>query len=225
MAALSSVAASRHRSVMSLYSDPSDPASHAVRLVFGEKAVHVHVEHVAPGTRPADLDALNPYPSVLTLVDRDLVLYQAQIILEYLDERYPHPPLLPVSPLARANNRLYRSRIYTGLYLPLDVLAGDVPRARRDEARVDLARSLESLNAIFSRTLYLMSDEFSLVECYLAPVLWRLPSVGVDLGPSLRHLARAARRLFERPAFDASLTPAERAMGGQLFPAVSSTAR
>ena len=104
------------RSVMTLYSDERDPASHAVRFVLAEKAINVDIVHVSADERPEDLIELNPYNDVLTLVDRDLVLYEPQIIMEYLDERFPHPPLMPVDPVARAQSRLFRFRIEKDVY-------------------------------------------------------------------------------------------------------------
>ena len=117
------------RSVMSLYSDASDPSSHAVRFVLAEKAINVEIRHVTAEDRPEDLNDLNPYNTILTLVDRELVLYEAQIIMEYLDERFPHPPLMPVDPVTRASNRLYRYRIQRDIYALVEELESGRARA------------------------------------------------------------------------------------------------
>ena len=120
MKELDSALLANRRSVMSLYSDPTDPSSHAVRFVLAEKAINVEIHHVTMDDKPEDLNDLNPYSAILTLVDRDLVLYEPQIIMEYLDERFPHPPLMPVDPVARASNRLYRYRVQRDFYALVD---------------------------------------------------------------------------------------------------------
>ena len=127
---LDSALLANRRSVMSLYSDPTDPASHAVRFVLAEKAINVEIHQVTMENKPEDLNDLNPYSAILTLVDRDLVLYEPQIIMEYLDERFPHPPLMPVDPVARASNRLYRYRLQRDFYALVD----DVESADRGVA-------------------------------------------------------------------------------------------
>lgn len=199
------------RSVMSLYSDSVDPASHAVRFVLAEKAINVEIHNVSGDEKPEDLNDLNPYNSILTLVDRELVLYDAQIIMEYLDERFPHPPLMPVDPVARASNRLYRFRIKEDiLTLVGDLDGGDAAGA--DAARKNLQDQLTSIAPVFTQTKYFMSEDYSLVDCFLAPILWRLPHYGVNLPAQAKPLFQYARRLFEREAFAVSLTEQEREM-------------
>ena len=196
------------RSVMSLYSDPTDPASHAVRFVLAEKAINVEIHHVTMDTKPEDLNDLNPYSAILTLVDRELVLYEPQIIMEYLDERFPHPPLMPVDPVARANNRLYRYRLQRDFYaLVDDVEHGD--KGVSNAAKRSLRDHLSTLAPIFAQKTYFMSDDYSLVDCYLAPILWRLPAYGVRLPAQAKALQTFADRIFEREAFKQSLTEAE----------------
>lgn len=199
------------RSVMSLYSDPSDPASHAVRFVLSEKAINVEIHSVSEHEKPEDLNAINPYNTVLTLIDRDLVLYEPQIIMEYLDERFPHPPLMPVDPVARANNRLYRYRIKRDIYTLLSAIEMG-QEAQADRARRNLRDHLTSIAPIFMHTRYFMADDYSLVDCYLAPVLWRLPYYRIELPSQGKPLLQYAGRLFEREAFDVSLTELEREM-------------
>jgi RNA polymerase-associated protein len=196
------------RSVMSLYSDPTDPASHAVRFVLAEKAINVEIHHVTMDNKPEDLNDLNPYSAILTLVDRELVLYEPQIIMEYLDERFPHPPLMPVDPVARANNRLYRYRLQRDFYaLVDDVEHGD--KGVSNAAKRSLRDHLSTLAPIFAQKTYFMSDDYSLVDCYLAPILWRLPAYGVRLPAQAKALQTFADRIFEREAFKQSLTEAE----------------
>ena len=200
------------RSVMSLYSDVLDPASHAVRFVLAEKAINVEIMNVTPENRSEDLTALNPYNTILTLVDRELVLYEAQIIMEYLDERFPHPPLMPVDPVARANNRLYRYRIGRDIYSLLSKLdAGD--RESAAATKKSLRDHLTAIAPAFAQKKFFMSDDYSLVDCYLAPVLWRLQYYLIKLPNQARALRTYADRLFEREAFDASLSDAERELG------------
>ncbi|MGF1612935.1 MAG: glutathione S-transferase N-terminal domain-containing protein [Gammaproteobacteria bacterium] len=199
------------RSVMSLYSDPMEASSHAVRFVLAEKAINVEIHNVSKHEKPEELNDLNPYNAILTLIDRELVLYEAQIIMEYLDERFPHPPLMPVDPVARANNRLYRYRISRDIYSLLSTLE-EAPSEQAERVRRSLTDQLTAIAPIFAHTRYFMVDDFSLVDCYLAPVLWRLPFYGVTLPPQARPLAQYATRLFERETFDESLTENEREM-------------
>lgn len=202
--------AANKRSVMTLFSDASDMYSHQVRIVLAEKGVSVEVELVEPSNLPAELVELNPYKTVPTLVDRELALYNSNIIMEYLDERFPHPPLMPVYPVARGNSRLMMHRVETNWY----TLAKIIESGSFDEseaARAKLRNDLLMLGPIFAEYTYFMSDEFSLVDCYLAPLLWRLPSMGIELsGPGAKELKIYMTRVFERDSFLASLTEAER---------------
>ena len=196
---------------MSLYSAAAEPASHAIRVVLAEKAVNVEIHLVSDDDRPEDLHTLNPYDSILTLVDRDLVLYEPQIIMEYLDERFPHPPLMPVDPVTRATSRLYRYRIQRDIYGLVDSIEGDTP-GDAERARKQLRDHLTTLAPIFDRSRFFMADEYSLVDCYLAPILWRLPWYGIKLPPRSRGLRAYADRVFEREAFERSLTELEEEM-------------
>jgi RNA polymerase-associated protein len=210
---LDSALLANRRSVMSLYSDPTDAASHAVRFVLAEKAINVEIHHVTMDDKPEDLNDLNPYSAILTLVDRELVLYEPQIIMEYLDERFPHPPLMPVDPVARANNRLYRYRLQRDFYALIDDLEnGD--RGASNAAKRCLRDHLSTVAPIFAQKTYFMSDDYSLVDCYLAPILWRLPAYGVRLPANAKALQNFADRIFEREAFTQSLTEAEYELRG-----------
>ena len=199
------------RSVMTLYSDVMEPASHAVRFVLAEKAINVDIVNVTADERPEDLIELNPYDHVLTLVDRDLVLYEAQIIMEYLDERFPHPPLMPVDPVARANSRLFRYRIQRDIYSLVEELNKTEGEAFATAKR-NLRDSLTGIAPIFSQTKYFMSEDYSLVDCFLAPILWRVDHYGIKLPAQAKALIKYGEGLFERDAFESSLTEFEREM-------------
>ncbi|MCP5153908.1 MAG: glutathione S-transferase N-terminal domain-containing protein [Ectothiorhodospiraceae bacterium] len=194
---------------MRLYSDPLDPACHAVRFVLAEKAINVEIQNATATERPEDLSDLNPYPSVLTLVDRDLVLYEPQVIMEYLDERFPHPPLMPVDPVARANNRLYRYRLQRDIYDMVGDLEGDATAAA-NAARKSLRDQLTAIAPAFAQRKFFMSDDYSLVDCFFAPILWRLNRYQIKLPPQAKPLRAYADRMFEREAFEESLSDAER---------------
>ena len=197
---------------MTLYSDAVDPASHAVRFVLAEKAINVEIHTVTTDERPEDLNDLNPYNTILTLVDRELVLYEAQIIMEYLDERFPHPPLMPVDPVARASNRLYRYRIKRDIFSLVSAIETGDP-AVAENARKSLRDHLTAVAPVFVQKAHFMADDYSLADCYLAPLLWRLPHYRIALPRQAKPLMQYAERLFEREAFQASLSDAEREMG------------
>ena len=197
--------------VMSLFSASVEPASHAIRVVLAEKAVNVEIHFVSDHEKPEDLLALNPYESVLTLVDRDLVLYEPQIIMEYLDERFPHPPLMPVDPVTRANSRLYRYRIQRDIYGLVEGIEGGAPDDA-ERARRRLRDHLTALAPTFERSRFFMADEYSLVDCWLAPILWRLPAYGIRLPSRSRGLRAYMSRVFDREAFERSLTELEEEM-------------
>ncbi|WP_220720259.1 stringent starvation protein SspA [Agarivorans litoreus] len=200
--------AANKRSVMTLYSGANDLYSHQVRIVLAEKGVSVEINQVDPDDLPEDLIDLNPYSSVPTLVDRELVLYQSQIIMEYLDERFPHPPLMPVYPVSRGSSRLMMHRIKNDWY----TLVAQIEKGESAEAaRKQLTESLLSIAPVFAEMPYFMSEEFSLVDCYLAPLLWRLPTLGIELeGAGSKEIKSYMIRVFDRESFQASLTDAER---------------
>ncbi|MEW9809363.1 MAG: stringent starvation protein SspA [Candidatus Symbiodolus clandestinus] len=200
------------RSIMTLFSSPTDIFSHQVRIVLAEKGVNVDIEMVNSNNLPQDLIDLNPYRTVPTLVDRELVLYNAKIIMEYLDERFPHPSLMPVYPVARGNSRLMAYRIEQDWYSLLNKIITS-PKTEADAARQQLRDELLSVAPVFAEFPYFMSEEFSLVDCYLTPLLWRLPYYQVALsGTGSKALNSYMQRLFDRDAFLASLTDTERAM-------------
>lgn len=196
------------RSIMVLYSDQTTPIGHAVRIVLAEKDINVEINYVG-GERPEELNELNPYGDDLTLIDRDLVLYEAQIIMEYLDERFPHPPLLPVDPVSRAINRQFRYRVMRDLYELIDVIENGSDSAAA-AARKTMRDNLTSLAPMFSQKPYFMSDEYTLVDCCMAPLIWRLNFWGVKLPASTKTLVQYGERLFSRAAFKDSLSAHEK---------------
>ncbi|KGK01201.1 stringent starvation protein SspA [Thalassotalea sp. ND16A] len=202
--------AANKRSVMTLFSHADDMYSHQARIVLAEKGVGVDIHLVEMDNLPEDLIDLNPYGTVPTLIDRELALYEAKIIMEYLDERFPHPPLMPVYPVARGRSRLMMHRIESDWYsLALTIISGSAEAA--DSARQELRESLLSIAPVLNEAPYFMSEEFSLVDCYLAPLLWRLPAFGIELsGQGSKELKNYMLRLFDRESFQASLTEAER---------------
>lgn len=197
------------RSIMTLYSGPLDIYSHRVRIVLAEKGVSVDVLNVDANHPCEDLIDLNPYNTLPTLVDRDLVLYQSQVIMEYLDERFPHPPLLPVYPVSRAKSRLMIYRIDHDWYSLVKQIENSTPK-QAETAREELKEALVTVVPIFANSPYFLSDDFTLVDCCIAPLLWRLPYLGIKLPRSAKAILKYEERVFNREPFQASLTEAER---------------
>jgi len=196
---------------MIFYSDGNDHYSQRVRMVLAEKGIAVDIVDVDPSNMPEDLIDLNPYHSLPTLVDRDLVLYESTVIMEYLDERFPHPPLLPVYPVARANSRLYIYRIQRDWCGSVDIIVNrKAPEAELNKLRKELRESLTAIAPIFIDKPYFMSDEFTLVDCCVAPILWRLPILDIELaGKQCKPILDYMDRIFDREAFQAGLSEAE----------------
>jgi RNA polymerase-associated protein len=199
------------RSVMNLFSSSTCPQSHRVRMVLAEKGITVEIIDVDSSQKPEDLIDLNPYNTVPTLVDRELVLYDPHTIVEYLDERFPHPPLMPVDPVSRARTRLALFRIEHDWYELLPALESKGEKTV-NKARKELRDSLTSSAEVFAAKPYFLSDEFSLVDASIVPVLWRLMRYRIDLPRQARPVMEYAERMFERESFQASLTEAEREM-------------
>ncbi|HSG04467.1 MAG TPA: glutathione S-transferase N-terminal domain-containing protein [Marinobacterium sp.] len=200
------------RSSMTFFSDAGDQYSHRVRIVLAEKGVAVDVIDCKEDELPEDVAALNPYNSLPTLLDRELVLFEPGVMMEYLDERFPHPPLLPVYPVARAESRLYIYRIQRDWSRYADtILNNDGSDSEIDEARKELRDSLVAISPIFAEKPYFMSEEFSLVDCCIAPILWRLPAMGIELPEAqCKPLMKYMDRLFNRESFQESLSEIER---------------
>ena len=199
------------RSSMTLFSDARDHYSHRVRMVLAEKGVTCDIVDIDPNNKPEDLAEINPYNSLPTLLDRDLVLYEANVIMEYLDERFPHPPLLPVYPVQRALSRLWITRVEKEWSSRLDILmAGKGRETVISKARKELRESIIAVAPIFAEKPYFMNDEFTLVDCCVAPILWRLKVVDITLPErSTRPLQKYMQKMFDRESFRASLTEAE----------------
>ncbi|EIJ71586.1 stringent starvation protein SspA [Pasteurella bettyae] len=197
--------AANKRSIMTLFSDKSDIYCHQVRIVLAEKGVAYETEIVDPQALSEDLMELNPYGTLPTLVDRDLVLFNSRIIMEYLDERFPHPPLMPVYPVARGKTRLLMLRIEQDWYPTLE----KTEKGNEDEranALKQLKEEILSIAPIFTQMPYFMSEEFSLVDCYMAPLLWRMQELGVEFtGAGAKAIKSYMTRIFERDSFVQSL--------------------
>jgi RNA polymerase-associated protein len=196
---------------MTFFSDARDHYCHRVRMVLAEKGVSVDIFDVDAGNKPEELSEINPYNSVPTLLDRELVLYESTVIMEYLDERFPHPPLLPVYPVARAQSRLLIHRIEKDWSGRVDVLmAGKGRETLLDKARKELRESLLSIAPIFGEKPFFMSEEFTLVDCCVAPILWRLNVLDIKLPErSTKDMQKYMQRIFNRESFKASLTEEE----------------
>jgi len=200
------------RSVMTLYSKPTCIHSHRTRLVLAEKNVNIDITSVDGPELPEDLMDLNPYHTMPTLVDRDLVLYDSRVIIEYLDERFPHPPLMPVDPVTRAQFRLALFRIETDWYQLAEQYDAEGDRKLSSKSRKLLRESILASVDLFAAKPYFLSDEFSLVDCSIAPILWRMPAYGIELGSQAEPIEAYMKRVFERRSFQESLTELEQEM-------------
>ncbi len=203
------------RSVMTLFSDVQDQYSHRIRIVLAEKGITSQVLDVDPREYPAELAELNPYCSLPVLVDRDLVLYDSRATMEYLDERYPHPPMMPLYPVARAQSRQLLQRLERDWCSRLDVLTNSRSTAAASgSARAELTEELVSVAPVFGERPFFMSEDFSLLDCCLGALLWRLPALGIEL-PSTRQtkpLHDYMTRIFGRESFQQSLSITEKEM-------------
>lgn len=196
---------------MTLFSAPDDPWSHRTRIVIAEKAIEIEIVDVEPGKYPEDLLDLNPYHTTPTLIDRDLVLYDSRVIMDYLDERFPHPPLMPIDPVSRARARLALYQIehdWYDLARKLDAPGQKDVASLRKELRDNVLSSAD----LFKVKPFFLSDEFSIVDATIAPILWRLPHYGIDLPPQAQPILKYCSAIFARPAFRASLSTHEREM-------------
>ncbi len=200
------------RSVMTLFSRPTDIHSHRTRLVLAEKNINIEIANVQGAELPEDLMDLNPYHTVPTLVDRDLTLYDSRVIIEYLDERFPHPPLMPVDPVTRAQFRLALFRIETDWYSLAEEAEATSDGRLSAKSRKLLRESILQSTELFGARTYFLSDEFSLVDCTIAPLLWRLPVYGIELGSEAEPIEEYMKRVFARRSFQQSLTELEQEM-------------
>jgi len=198
---------------MTLFSAPSDPWSHRTRIVLAEKGISIDIVSVEAGRFPEDLLDLNPYHSVPTLVDRDLVLYDSRVIIEYLDERFPHPPLMPVDPVLRAQFRVALYRIERDWYSVAQQIDEEPDKKHALKHKKILHDAIVQSADVFKVKPFFLSDDFSLVDASIAPILWRMRRYEVQLPPQAQALARYAQMLFARPSFRSSLSDAELEMG------------
>jgi len=200
------------RSMMELYSSNTCIRSHQVRFVLAEKGILTEITNVDGSVVPEDLMALNPYVSLPTLIDRELILYDSRVIVEYLDERYPHPPLMPVSPVERAKLRLGLSTIERDFVEPavaLDLVLGTrVENAHRKKLKSLLTSSTD----LFGIKGFFLSDVFTIVDCVIAPILWRLDLFGIELSGNQKSIYSYMERVFSRAAFKESMTEDEEEM-------------
>ena len=197
------------RSSMTLYCDHNCIQSHRAKIVLTEKAVTADILHVRPDDMPESLLEANPYGNLPTLVDRDLMINQVEIMCEYLDERFPHPPLLPVYPIARAKSRMMMGRIVRDWDPIVERLMKGGDDEEMQNARTELYELLMTTLPVFSELPYFLSSEFSMVDCYIAPILWRLPSFGVELPKSASAITDYMDRVFARETFKTCLSEIE----------------
>lgn len=197
--------------MMTLYSTVTCPFSHRCRIVLHEKDMDFQVVDVDPNSIPEDLAVISPYGKVPILVERDLVLYEANIINEYIDDRFPHPQLMPADPVMRARARLMLHRFEKELFSHIDALEQDDQKAA-DLARKEIMNGLTLIAPIFEKQKYMLGDDYSMLDVAIAPLLWRLGHYGIKLPKQAAMLSKYAERLFSRPLFIEALTPSEKLM-------------
>ena len=203
------------RTSMALFSDPTDHYCHRVRIVLAEKGISSEMIESSKENIDPEILEISPYATLPILVDRDVCLFDSVTLMEYLDERFPHPPLLPVYPVLRANIRLYIKRIELDWGSRFDQLAdGNLKEAQAKKVRQELKSLVVSSCSLLKEKPYFMNDEFSLVDCCIAPILWRLPSLGIQIPNDAKHkpLNLYMKRVFTMPSFIESLTELEREM-------------
>ncbi len=201
--------------MMVLYSGTTCPFSQRCRLVLFEKGMDFEVRDVDLFNKPEDISTMNPYGQVPILVERELILYESNIINEYIDERFPHPQLMPADPLMRSRARLMLFNFEKELFVHVNVLENE--KAKHSEKAHDRARSeirdrLTTLAPLFLRNKYMLGDEFSMLDVAVAPLLWRLDHYGIELSKTAAPLMKYAERIFSRPAYIEALTPSEKVM-------------
>ncbi len=197
--------------MMTLYSGTTCPFSHRCRIVLYEKGMDFQIIDVDLFNKPEDLAALNPYNQTPVLVERDLILYESNIINEYIDERFPHPQLMPPDPVMRARARLFLFRFEKEMFDHLDTIEHGSQKAA-DKARAVIRDNLATIAPVFTRQKFMLGEEFSMLDVAIAPLLWRLDYYGIVLPKQAAPLMKYAERLFSRPAFIEALTPSEKVM-------------
>jgi len=197
--------------MMTLYSGTTDPFSQRCRFVLFEKGMDFKVIDVDMFNKPEELARINPDNKVPVLVERSLVLYEANIINEYIDERFPHPQLMSHDPVIRARTRLFLHRFEHELFCHIEAIEHGQPKAA-DKARQTIRENLTQISALFAKQKFMLGDEFSMLDVAIAPLLWRLGHYGIQLGKEAEPLMKYAERIFSRPAYIEAMTPAEKAM-------------
>lgn len=200
---------------MILYSGTDCPFSQRCRLVLFEKGMDFEIRDVDLFSKPEDISVMNPYGQVPILVERDLILYESNIINEYIDERFPHPQLMPVDPINRARVRLMLFNAEKELFNHVHTLENDKSGEQGkhlDKARSEIRDRLTTLAPLFVKNKYMLGDEFSMLDVAIAPLLWRLDHYGIELSKTAAPLMKYAERIFSRPAYIEALTPSEKVM-------------
>ncbi len=197
--------------MMKLYSHSTDPLSHRCRIVLFEKGMDFEVIDVDMDNKPEELTTLSPYVDSPVLIERNLVLTDPNIINEYIDERFPHPQLMPPDPIMRARARLYLKDFENQLFIHMSDVEG-TDSAKKNKAIKTITEGLLQLVPILNKQPFLLYDEYSMLDVAMAPLLWRLDHYGIKLPVSAKPLIKYADSLFNRPLFDEAMTPTEKAM-------------
>ena len=197
--------------MMVLYSGTTCPYSHRCRFVLFEKGMDFEIRDVDLFAKPEDIALMNPYNEVPILVERDLILYESHIINEYIDERFPHPQLMPADPVQRARARLMLFNLESELFSQIDAIESGKEK-QVDKARQQVTDRLIEFAPIFTRTKHMLGDDFTMLDVAIAPLLWRLDHYGIKLGKPAAPLMKYAERLFSRPAYIDALTASEKVM-------------
>ncbi|HQU06451.1 MAG TPA: glutathione S-transferase N-terminal domain-containing protein [Ferrovaceae bacterium] len=196
---------------MTLYSGTTCPFSHRCRIVLYEKGMDFQIIDVDLFNKPEDIGIMNPYNEVPILVERDLILFESNIINEYIDERFPHPQLMPADPVMRARARLFLFRFEKELFNQVSIIEGGNAKLI-DKARAAVRESLAQIAPVFIKQKFMLGEEFSMLDVTIAPLLWRLEHYEITLPKNAAPLLKYAERLFARQAFIDSMSPAEKAM-------------
>ena len=197
--------------MMTLYSGTTCPFSQRCRNVLYEKGMDFQIVDVDLHNKPEDLAVMNPYNQVPVLVERDLILYESNIINEYIDDRFPHPQLMPADPVMRARARLFLFRFENEMFSHVETLEKGNQRSV-DKARAAIRDNLAQIAPVFAKQKYMLGDEFSMLDVAIVPLLWRLDYYDIQLPKQAAPLMKYAERLFSRPAFIDSLTASEKVM-------------
>jgi stringent starvation protein A len=197
--------------MMILYSGNACPFSHRCRIVLYEKGMDFEIKNIDLQEKPDEVAAMNPYSQVPILVERDLTLYESNIINEYIDERFPHPQLMPADPVMRARARLFLFNIEQDLFGHLSEVRSSTAKVA-EKARMIIRDNLTQIAPIFAKQKFMLGDDYSMLDVAVAPLLWRLDYLGIQLPKQAAPLLKYAERIFSRPAFIEALTPIEKSM-------------